>query len=274
MIGVGAQTNDRSDIAKIHPNTLRMMKIISERSPEIGVRGYYTAEVLSANGIQNVNVIGCPSIYANCSPTTAFRISSNLFENMAVNFSRRVADHSFNKNYLMSIENALLKIAIDNDAEFIAQDEIEEIAISYGNKSNEFIDDIKIYFNQKNINEVVNYFEARLRYFTNYTEWKNTIKQKNLIVGSRLHGNLIALINGIPSLTIVHDSRTLEMCALTGAPYIHINSAENINYTDNIIIEKINNINYDLFIKNHKNLFIKYKKFLDLSGLNNRIEIS
>ncbi|MBK8536751.1 MAG: polysaccharide pyruvyl transferase family protein, partial [Candidatus Competibacteraceae bacterium] len=65
IIGVGAQTNDRTMASPIHPNTLRLMRLISDRSASIGVRGYYTAEVLAANGIHNVRVIGCPSIYTS-----------------------------------------------------------------------------------------------------------------------------------------------------------------------------------------------------------------
>jgi hypothetical protein len=97
----------------------------------------------------------------------------------------------------------------------------------------------------------------------------NSITGKSLYVGSRLHGSMIALINGIPSLTIAHDSRTLEMCAVTGAPYLHINVCRSEEFSSTSLIDTISKLDFSLFIKNNQKMFPKYKKFLDLNGLDN-----
>lgn len=274
MVGLGAQTNDRSRISEIHPNTLRMVKLISERSPSIGVRGYYTAEVLAANGILNTEVLGCPSLYTKLTPPSAtLKWHPEQIKNLSVNFSRRVAGHAFEKDRLQAIENSLLKIAVANQLTFVAQDELEELSLSSEAVDENSIQAIKKYFSDLNEDQVIQYFKENTKYFCNVDDWSNYIKTKSGSIGSRLHGNLIALINGIPSLTIAHDSRTLEMCALTGVPHIHIKEGVREELGKNFLIEKLTESNFSLFEKNMKILFCKYKNFLSSHGLNNKLKI-
>ena len=61
-IGVGAQAETRRKI-ELSPESERIWKLIADRSRAIGVRGTFTAEVLSTIGIKNVEVIGCPSLF-------------------------------------------------------------------------------------------------------------------------------------------------------------------------------------------------------------------
>ncbi|MDP3615070.1 MAG: polysaccharide pyruvyl transferase family protein, partial [Rubrivivax sp.] len=133
IVGLGAQTNDRTITSPIHPNTMRLMRLIAERSATLGVRGFYTAEVLAANGIHNVEVIGCPSLYTSRCPTVHINTEGlSQPKTLAVNFSRRVIEHSFNAGQMQAVENAVLQMALQHDSTFIAQDELEELALNAG----------------------------------------------------------------------------------------------------------------------------------------------
>ena len=79
MVGVGAQASSRLTTCPVHPNTLKLMRLVSERSAQIGARGFYTAEVLAGYGIHNVRVIGCPSLYGAHTP--AIRIDVSRLKN-------------------------------------------------------------------------------------------------------------------------------------------------------------------------------------------------
>lgn len=275
MVGLGAQTNDRSRISEIHPNTLRMVKLISERSPSIGVRGYYTAEVLAANGILNTEVLGCPSLYTKLIPPIApLKWQPEHIKSLSVNFSRRVAGHAFDKERLQSIENALLKIAIANELTFVAQDELEELALSGESLEDNNSNVIKNYFSLSTEDDVIKYFRNHSTYFCSVDDWSAYIKNKSGSIGSRLHGNLIALINGVPSLTIAHDSRTLEMCALTGVPHIHIKDIPSDAMLDNFITEQLSFADFGLFSKNMAILFRRYELFLQKHKLNHKLNMS
>ena len=54
-----ASTND---IVELHPSVIRLLKLVSERSEAIGVRGPHTASVLRKHGFENVIPVGCPSL--------------------------------------------------------------------------------------------------------------------------------------------------------------------------------------------------------------------
>lgn len=272
MVGLGAQTNDRSRISEIHPNTLRMVRVISERSPSIGVRGYYTAEVLAANGILNTEVLGCPSLYTKLTPPAAPpKWLPEDIRTLSVNFSRRVAGHAFDEYRLQVIENALLKVAIANDLTFVAQDELEELTLSIEPKEENRSDVITNYFSSSNENDVISYFKNYSTYFCNVDDWSTYIKSKSGSIGSRLHGNLISLINGVPSLTIAHDSRTLEMCALTGIPHIHIKDIPTDEIPGNFLTEQLSLADFCLFSKNMTTLFKRYDTFLQNHNLTHKL---
>jgi len=272
MIGLGAQTDDRSLVSEIHPNTLRLIKIISERSPSIGVRGYYTAEVLAAHGILNVEVLGCPSLYTQCSPPQHIRECKNIsFERLAVNFSRRVQSHSFNHEILQFIEKSLLEFAINHNCAFIAQDELEELAMANGVASEVDISNVTSYFNCSNKSSVIDYFSKNTFYFCNYQSWSNFMITRSGCIGSRLHGNIAALTSGIPCLMIAHDSRTLEICSLIGAPHINIKSISPNQLDAKFLLDAFQSADYSLYFSNMTHLFHRYKKFLDLHGLVNRL---
>lgn len=272
MIGLGAQTNDRSLVTEIHPNTLRLVKIISERSPSIGVRGFYTAEVLAAHGILNVEVLGCPSLYAKCSPPQHIVDNKILYlDRLAVNFSRKVQNHSFNREILQLIENSLFKLAIKHNCTFIAQDELEELAIATGTASENEISKVTSYFNDCNRTEVLDFFSKNTIYFLGFQSWSNFLITRSGCIGSRLHGNIAALISGIPCLIIAHDSRTLEMCSLIGAPHINIKNINPIRVSPEFIVDAFQTADYSLYFSNMNHLFRRYKIFLDQHGLDNRL---
>ena len=272
MIGLGAQTSNRSQVSTIHPNTLRLVRLISERSPSIGVRGFYTAEVLAAHGIMNVEVLGCPSLYSNANPPSIIKSwSPDLEQRISTNFSRNVSPHSFDCQALAKIENKILRIAMSTNSQFVIQDELDEANIKAGTASAEQIRRVTTYFNESDSDEVASYFSMNSKYFTTYESWSESLSQCSLSVGSRLHGNLVALLSGVPAVCIVHDSRTLEMCALTGVPFINILEYGDISVEE--LFEFASTLSFDRFISNMSFLYVKMAKFLSDHGLDHNLPV-
>ncbi len=58
--------------------------------------------------------------------------------------------------------------------------------------------------------------------FYDFKQWNDFIDKSKFTFafGSRFHGNMMALRNGIPTLWIAHDWRTLELAQYLGLPYI------------------------------------------------------
>jgi hypothetical protein len=266
MIGVGAQTNDRTTSSPIHPNTLRLMKLVAERSAQIGVRGYYTAEVLAANGIHNVTVIGCPSLYSKRTPTIRIeRERLDHIERLAVNLSRRVNRHSFHPDRMKSLENKVLALALTKDSTFIAQDELDELEAAANGSA--CPPQVAAYFDEQAPEAVSDYFRTKTRYFADIDAWSTFIRTQDASIGTRFHGNLMALINGVPALMIIHDSRTMEMCTLMGIPSIHVSEVGTEPMSLESLSERLVGASFERFEGAFVSLYRRYVGFLEANGL-------
>jgi polysaccharide pyruvyl transferase WcaK-like protein len=94
--------------------------------------------------------------------------------------------------------------------------------------------------------------DINIVFCTDYDEINNFFKDKDLVIGSRIHASIIALNNGIPAICTNCDSRVFEMCELFKIP--HINSIENLGNKN--IYEIINSINFEE-INNNFNILKK-----------------
>jgi hypothetical protein len=266
MIGVGAQSSDRNIASPVHPGTVALMRYISDRCYSIGVRGYYTAEVLASIGIHNTTVVGCPSLYMK--RTTQDNISaphSGSFHSLSVNFSRRVNGHSFNPAASKHLDNILLQLAMENAADFVAQDELEEL--SYSLELSSDTSAFCKYFELAAPKQVAAFFKQRTNHFTNVPAWSTFLTTRTLSIGSRFHGNLLALLNDTPAYFITHDSRTLELCTLLGVPHLNVADPTTARIDQKSLMALTTAASYEAFHKSHAALFTRMKLFLHQNEL-------
>jgi len=98
-------------------------------------------------------------------------------------------------------------------------------------------------------------------------ELNNFFKDKDFVIGSRVHGTIIALNNGIPAICTNQDTRAREMCKLFNIPHIN-------NYTFVTIEELYQKINFDIYNNNYSDLYNKFVDFLKKNDIdiNNKLE--
>lgn len=199
-ISIGLQCNDYKTDFEIHLETVNVIKRISEKCV-MGVRGYYTAEILNKHGIDNFKVIGCPSVYNIKSPV---RHSGNFHgktDNVSVNFEtfyRKLDKPRFD----------FLTYCKESNFAFVEQTESEINEEIIGN--NTIFRDMK------------EYLSKRKRIFFDADEWSRYFDGIDFSMGMRFHGNVMALWKGVPALFMVGDSRTRELCEFFGLPHIGI----------------------------------------------------
>jgi hypothetical protein len=66
----------------------------------------------------------------------------------------------------------------------------------------------------------------RVRFFLDPQTWFEHLAQYDFSFGSRIHGNIAALLAGTPALLLAHDARTLELAEYHEIPYRTITSIE------------------------------------------------
>jgi hypothetical protein len=228
MVGLGAQAPSAAGVVEIAvpDGTQRFLKIVSERSRAIGVRGEFTADVLARIGIGNVVLTGCPSLYWTLKPRIEVQKAPfrDDFE-VSVSCSRNVAQHSRAPEAAKRTAAQLLRTAMERGYELVLQDELPEIDLIHTTE----LDDLgreQVWSILARLNldvledDYFTFVKNHARLFFSVEEWSTHIRTKDFSIGMRFHGNVIALINGVPAVVVVHDARTAELCDLTGIPKV------------------------------------------------------
>jgi hypothetical protein len=274
VVGLGAQmpSSSLTDEVKIPDGSKRMLKIMAERCVEIGVRGEFTASVLNRMGIKNVRVTGCPSFYTNCAPT--LEIQKEEFHEgfrVSINGSRNVYKHSFNPDAAFAVESELLRISINNHYDYVLQNEKPEMQILHDpRRQHEFDGTLQHLSNIHGLGvdagQYVNWIKDCCKVFYSIREWTDYIRYKDLSIGSRFHGNLIALLNGVPAILIAHDSRTREMAEFMRIPHVSVEKCDLSN-----LRPLYESADFDAFSKTYKMAYIDYADFFGRNYVPNRL---
>ena len=239
-ISIGLQAQEYKRNFKIHSETIAILKTIEERCV-MGVRGNYTAEILNQYGIKNIQVIGCPSLYQL---ETGFQKKNKSFipRNISVNF------RSFGEK-LSFRETEFLLYARQRNSSFVEQ-------TLHSLERNQVLEEI--YYR-----DIFDWIQEQGNLFLNLSEWRDYMKTIDFCMGSRFHGNVVALWEGVPALFLLTDSRTRELCDFFKLPCIEMKKFNN----KKSILYYLKKADYSEFNRNFLDKKRKYEEFLKKNGL-------
>lgn len=275
IAGLGAQAPDHSVRSiELPPGTLRFLSVVSERARIIGVRGHYTAEILNGLGVKNVMPLGCPSLYR--SHRRDLKITKREAHpglKVSLNGSRNVLRHASSVQGAVNLERQLVLLAKQNNYSYVLQNEFPELEIVSSSERD-------LALNEEQLAGIVvqlrlgfdkDVFREHIRrhcvVFHSLEEWDAYIQGMDFSLGSRFHGNVIALTNGVPAVVFAHDSRTTELCELTHIPHIRL---ENAGLVDPLAI--YNAADFSGFEVRYRQLYDEFARFLDICGVEHRLE--
>ncbi len=95
-------------------------------------------------------------------------------------------------------------------------------------------------------------YREKLFYSDVVADYENLVRQKDCVLGYRLHGNLMALSNGVPSIYFTYDSRTVEFAETYQIPSYDVFSSKEFVLEDYW--------NQDLFDKFNRAWFQTYRE--------------
>jgi len=245
-ISVGTQTADYKSDFTYHPQTISFLQEIADQAI-IACRGFYTAELLRKNGIENVEAIGCPSLYHRKDPD--FKITKKNKLNGKPIVATGITPWA-NKNMDKTTILKFFDYALKNNMDFIEQARSNWFQFLFSNKKN----------NEKE-KELERYLALKSKMFFNIDDWRAYVKTIDFSFSGRFHGNVIPLLEGVPALFISIDARTREMCEFFEFPLVEINK---MNFTMGIN-EFYEMTDYSQFNSKYKTL---YSRFLDFSNRN------
>jgi hypothetical protein len=271
MFGLGSQVSADEPIS-LQPGTDKFLRLVAERSGSIGVRGAGTAELLLSLGIHNVDIVGCPSLMDFPNNLTSRRISSVQAETrIATNYSNNVRRHSFCATNFADIESLVFKAFMRPNSFYILQNEASEMEILQHHGESEHADSVAAAVQQASRQfgvdcesaEVRRFFNFNMRMFFDVQAWISCLRTMDFSIGSRFHGNVAALLAGIPAFFIAHDNRTLELCEFFSLPHVKVNS----RYSPLSVEEMIELTDYDDFFARLPLVFAHWKTYLARNNL-------
>ena len=223
VFGLGSQAPQGQSLAEaeVDPRSVRLLQVLADKSAVVAVRGEFTADLCRKLGVHNVQVVGCQSAYVVGlrNPDRKIVVPQTP--------KRPVANLSLGPN-----ESTLLRLAMRFDADLIGQgNPVEEgiklgridrdsfVANTHGGFSWPFLERL---FAKGKLDRGAYFDYIRKHFFKFYTvrEWRDHMRRYDFCFGTRFHGNMVALLAGVPALWLAHDMRTEELCRHLNLPSI------------------------------------------------------
>ena len=226
-IGIGAQAPAKGKLRLTHA-ARRVLDCIAERSASIGVRGAYTADVLWSLGIRNARIVGCPTIFRNNDPTLRIDLPPLSAIRQVGYTLRREVGHDYAVDigcYLDLQRDTIIDLSRRFDLHVAAQGEIEEKKILWGAAPmrEAAMSQLRMQGWLRGADDPMEaLYRSRLFYADSVAEFEAFCRCQDLVLGYRLHGNLLSLANRIPSVYFTYDSRTTEFAETFQIPSFNV----------------------------------------------------
>ena len=218
--GLGVQAKQGTEVVKLGPESQRLARVLAAKASSLSVRDRLTANTLEKLGIGNVVVTGCPSNFINTQPDLG-KVIANKARDLAAKGSDweavRTCISEFSGGHAQS--GAILKTTLQfmrtAPAFYVAQSPAllpfllrEEDSIPAEYRSNAGMPEA----------ELRKVILAKTLHFSSVDGWLDFCRTCDFAFGMRIHGNMVPMQAGVPSLLVGHDSRTSGLGKEMGVP--------------------------------------------------------
>ena len=252
VLGVGVQDSLDGESAqpdRVHEQARRFVAAVLDRSPSLGVRGEHTRDYLGRLGFgeDHVRVIGCPSMFWDGPRLQVTKKTEGLGSDSAIalNVTPYVAD---------------MGSIVEHNAEryprlvYIPQD-IATLRLLVRGRYDGPGDPsggLPITLEHPLLDR------DRIRFFLDPATWISHLTGYDFSFGTRIHGNIAALLSGTPAVLLAHDSRTLELARYHQIPHRMISEVGQ----DTDAAELYSEADWQPMLDGHADRFATFANFL------------
>ena len=262
VVGIGLQATRPEQIREGFPfddEVREFVDAVLEKSALLGLRGEYTAEYLQRLGYapeRHFTVIGCPSLYVNgaklpeprvapITPATRFSINTISRQPAAMNGLIRQTQRQYPDFHLVLQEQRELSM--------LAFGTVGALPGKDGDRTG-FYPYTPLHRDVRG-DRAIGFTEAR--------SWFDYMKGVDYSFGSRLHGNLAAVIAGTPAFVFTSDLRTEEICRYNNIPHMPVDALK--AGTD--IRDLLEQADFKGVCRDYDKRFAHFVDFLNLNGI-------
>ncbi|WP_328871345.1 polysaccharide pyruvyl transferase family protein [Streptomyces sp. NBC_00287] len=262
VVGVGAQTGLNYDPARlkpIEPAVRAFVSAVLDKSASIGVRGEFTEKYLKDMGFRDVEVIGCPSLFMYGKDLTVAKRAPQLTaeSRVAVNGSHSAVRTQGLDRVITAAHERYPHLR------YIGQNLSDALQLHWRDVSgpNGKITQMPTHPDHPM------YREDKARVYIDPITWIDDLREFDFSFGSRIHGNIAALLAGTPATVLCGDSRTLELCRYFDIPHQRIDELGKGEDVDPATLYA--QADFSALVDGHHERFERFTGFLDRNGLQN-----
>lgn len=256
IIGVGLRAPFEPDFSTPYDFDEAVKSFVSavlDKSSMVGVRGEITSAYLSHLGFREGTdhmAIGCPSMYT-AGPTLTIR-EANITKDSRVCINSSVTTPDNVHEFLDRVTKEF------DDWHFVPQ-VLSELRLLY--TGSPYITKCNPLYPRYITDET--YATGKSEFFLNVPTWFEYMSKADLSIGSRLHGNIAAILAGTPSILIPKDARVRELSEYHDIT--RVNAADITSETD--IWKLIESVDFQQPCHRQKENFDRFLSFLDKNSI-------
>ncbi|MGH1562428.1 polysaccharide pyruvyl transferase family protein [Mumia sp. DW29H23] len=256
VVGVGVQSAVGEGVRaprQVADAVTRFVRAVLDHSPSIGVRGEWTAEYLADLGFgsEHVEVIGCPSMFLHGDQLPLRKPGRRLDKRGPIAFNL--------SPYLPQMAPVVEdQVARYPGLVYFAQDIKTLELLLEGSSDRKVIDErLPIHPDHPLI------AGGRTRFPLDASTWMTALAAYPFSYGTRIHGNIAALLAGTPAYVLTHDARTLELARYHAIPHRRIDIP--FEGVDAVALHA--EADWKPLLTGHAERFARYSAFLHAHGL-------
>ncbi|MEU2334506.1 polysaccharide pyruvyl transferase family protein [Streptomyces sp. NPDC006654] len=263
VLGVGAQTGvsyNPERLKRMEPTVREFCSTVLERSASIGVRGEFTEQYLKKMGFKDVEIIGCPSMFMYGDRLSVHKRALELTPR-----SRIAINGSHSAVRTQGLDRIITRTHEDYpNLCFIGQNLSDARQLHWRDLS----DPNAAVTAMPTHPDHPMYREDKVRVYVDPVTWINDLRSFDFSFGSRIHGNIAALLAGTPATVLCGDSRTLELCRYFEIPHRRLDQA--VKDPASADPAKLYaEADFGGLLGGHGERFDRFTGFLDRNGLQN-----
>jgi hypothetical protein len=269
VMGIGIQAPSLDRLPRSE-NAKRLAKLLGERSKVVGVRGQITADFLEQQGVHNLQIVGCPSLLRHNSDGLRLRkpewsqlksFGFSLTRYYGVLYQREPLTFIAVQSRLIKELHRLGRIGV------ITQVEREEKAFAYRDPDGMASAEEQLRKSGWFDPEMEEIYKTRSVFFgTRASDYDMQVRNFDVIFGTRLHTNAMAVACGIPAITLTFDLRVQEVYDFWHLPSFSVEEATNLSARE--IYERAD---FEKFNRRIGFVYHNFREYLEVNGVTHRM---
>lgn len=270
-IGVGAQAEKERPIV-LPPEGRRVWQAIADRTPSIGVRGAFSAETMHRNGIHNVEIVGCPSMFRSRDRDLQLRHAAGGPKRITFSLRREVGStYAVDpKAFALTQKRIISKLALVSDLYLSCHGEPEEKAFFFRAPQHKEAAAAKLvaegWFDEVSGRLLRDLYESRLYYVGAPGDYDVYAPQFDAALGYRVHAVLPAVAVGVPGVLFSYDTRSRELAESFDLPIYSPEEFERQTLAEALAPER-----FDRFQSLFAERYDRMKAFIEKNGVPTRM---